>query len=111
MNCGAWLILNVSTGCGLSPNAFQIRPTVDFDAPLAAAIDARDQCVAFLGCRSRVATITSWACSSVIVRGSRTPFFGQSVEATFLQTAAEPAGVVVAGVRAAVSDRAGWRGR
>ena len=34
MNCGSLLILKVSTRCGLSPNAFQIRPTVDFDSPI-----------------------------------------------------------------------------
>jgi hypothetical protein len=52
------LILKVSTRCGLSPNAFQIRPTVDFDSPLSLAIDARDQCVASAGWRSSVATTT-----------------------------------------------------
>ena len=29
----------------MSPNARQIRPIVDFDSPLSAAIDDRDQCV------------------------------------------------------------------
>jgi len=48
--------------------AFQIRPTVDFDNPLWAAIDARDQCVASAGWRSRVATKTCSICSSPIVR-------------------------------------------
>ena len=70
MNCGSLLILNVSTRCGLSPNAFQIRPTVDFDNPLSAAIDARDQCVASAGWRSSVATTTCSICSSPIVRGA-----------------------------------------
>ena len=70
MNWGSLLILNVSTRCGLSANAFQIRPTVDLDNPVSAAIDARDQCVASLGWRSRVATSTSSICSSVIVRGA-----------------------------------------
>ena len=70
MNCGSLESLNVSTWCGLSPNAFQIRPTVDFDNPVSAAIEARDQCVASLGWRSNVATITSSTCSSVIVRGA-----------------------------------------
>ena len=36
----------------------QIRPIVDFDKPERSAIDARDQCVAFLGVDSSVATIT-----------------------------------------------------
>src|SRR6476469_1604935 len=70
MNCGSLLILNVSTRCGLSPNASQIRPTVDLDSPVSAAIDARDQCVASLGWRSSVATSTASTCSSVIVRGA-----------------------------------------
>ena len=77
MNCGSLLILNVSTRCGLSPKAFQIRPTVDFDNPLWAAIDARDQCVASAGWRSRVATKTCSICSSPIVRGA--PGRGSSV--------------------------------
>jgi hypothetical protein len=62
--------LNVSTWWGLSPNAFQIRPTVERLSPLSAAIDARDQCVASAGVRSRVATTTASICSSVIVRGA-----------------------------------------
>src|SRR6266542_1056369 len=33
MNCGSELSLKVSARCGLSRNAFQIRPTVDFDSP------------------------------------------------------------------------------
>lgn len=48
-NSGSLLIVNVSTKCGLSPNAFQIRPAVDFDSPLSAAMDARDQCAASFG--------------------------------------------------------------
>ena len=43
--------------CGLSSNARQIRPTVDFDSPVRSAIDARDQCVALAGVDSNVATI------------------------------------------------------
>ena len=70
MNCGSLLILKVSTRCGLSPNAFQIRPTVDFDSPDSLAIDARDQCVASSGWRSSVATTTASICSSPIVRGA-----------------------------------------
>jgi hypothetical protein len=54
----------------LSPNAVQIRPTVDFDSPLCLAIDARDQCVASAGWRSRVATSTASICSSPIFRGA-----------------------------------------
>ncbi|WP_372455793.1 hypothetical protein [Nonomuraea sediminis] len=37
----------------------QIRPIVDLDKPLRLAIEARDQCVAFLGVSSSVATTTS----------------------------------------------------
>ena len=37
MNCGSVDSLNVSTWCGLSPNAFQIRPTVERLSPLWAA--------------------------------------------------------------------------
>jgi len=51
--------LNVSARCGLSSNAFQIRPIVDGDSPLRSAIFARDQCVAFAGVDSSVATTTS----------------------------------------------------
>jgi hypothetical protein len=36
--------------CGrLSPKVFQIRPMVDLDNPVSAAIEARDHCVASLG--------------------------------------------------------------
>jgi len=38
---------------------FQIRPIVDFDSPVRSAILARDQCVAFAGVDSNVATTTS----------------------------------------------------
>ena len=70
MKCGSVLILKVSTRCGLSPHAFQIRPTVDFDSPDSLAIDARDQCVASSGWRSSVATTTASICSSPIMRGA-----------------------------------------
>ena len=70
MNCGSVDSLNVSTRCGLSPNAFHTRPIVDFDSPECAAIEARDQCVASAGVASSVLTITSSTCSSVIFRGA-----------------------------------------
>jgi len=70
MNCGSLLILKVSARCGLSPKAFQIRPTVDLDNPDSLAIDARDQWVASAGWRSSVATITSSICPSPICRGA-----------------------------------------
>src|SRR4029453_12858100 len=75
-NCGSLDSLNPSARCGLSPNAFQIRPTVDLLSPDRLAIDARDQCVASAGVSSNVATITASTCSSVIVRG--TPGRGSS---------------------------------
>ncbi len=53
------LSLNVSARCGLSSNARQIRPMLDLDRPLRWAIFARDQCVAFAGVDSKVATTTS----------------------------------------------------
>ena len=36
-------------------NTFQIRPIVDLLSPLRAAIEARDQCVAFFGVDSNMA--------------------------------------------------------
>src|SRR5664279_2503151 len=62
-------ISNPSVLCGLSSNAFQIRPLVDLDRPLRSAILARDQGVAFLGVDSSVATTTSSTCLSVTVAG------------------------------------------
>jgi len=44
---------------GLSSKDFQILPIVDFDSPVRSAILARDQCVAFAGVDSNVATTTS----------------------------------------------------
>ena len=61
--------LNESARCGLSSNAFQIRPMVDLLSPLCLAIEARDQCVAFFGVDSNVATTTSSTCSAVIEAG------------------------------------------
>ncbi|MDR6414895.1 hypothetical protein J2808_001635 [Pseudarthrobacter sulfonivorans] len=43
----------------MSSNAFQIRPIVDFESPERSAILALDQCVAFFGVDSSVATTTS----------------------------------------------------
>ena len=69
MNCGSVLSLNESTRCGLRLNARQIRPTVERDNPDSVAIDARDQCVASFGVRSKVATMTTSICSSLMLRG------------------------------------------
>ncbi len=68
-NNGSLLSLNPSARCGLSSNAFQIRPTVDFDSPLRSAILARLQCVAFFGVDSSVATTTASTWSTVMVAG------------------------------------------
>jgi len=59
----------VSVRCGLSSNVRQILPIVDFDNPERSAIFALDQCVAFSGVDSSVATTTSSTCSVVIVAG------------------------------------------
>ncbi len=60
----------VSTRCGLSPNARHIRDTVDCDNPLALAIDRLDQWMSpFGGVSSNVLVMTSWTWASVTVRG------------------------------------------
>ena len=46
-----------------------LRPIVDAERPERCAIFARDQCVAFSGVLSKVATTTSSTCSAVIVAG------------------------------------------
>jgi len=51
--------LNPSLRCGFSSNAFGIRPIVEADNPERSAIFALDQCVAFFGVDSNVATTTS----------------------------------------------------
>jgi hypothetical protein len=53
----------------LELNARQILPIVDADRPERSAILDRDQCVAFSGTDSNVATTTSSTCSAVIVAG------------------------------------------
>ncbi len=53
----------------MRPKSRQIRPIVERDSPDFPAIEARDQCVAFFGVASRVATITAPAWSSVTGRG------------------------------------------
>jgi hypothetical protein len=50
------LILNVSTRCGLRPNARQIRDTADCDMPVWDASDLVDQYVAFAGLVSNAVT-------------------------------------------------------
>jgi len=46
-NIGSLESLNPSSRCGLRSNRCQIRPIVVGDSPVRAAIDVRDQCVAF----------------------------------------------------------------
>ena len=60
----------MSPRCGLSRNSRQIRPIVERESPVSAAIEARDQCVASFGVRSSVATITASISSSAILRGA-----------------------------------------
>src|SRR5207302_10203531 len=50
--------LNVSARCGLSPNARQIRPTADWDIPVARAIRRVLQWVALAGLVSSVRVTT-----------------------------------------------------
>lgn len=65
-NCGSVDNLNPSTTCGLRSKRRQIRPIVEADRPARLAIDARDQCVAWVGVCSNVAVITSSTLSSRI---------------------------------------------
>jgi hypothetical protein len=78
MNCGSVESVQVSTRCGLSPNARQIRDTADCDISVAEAIDLVDQCVSRPGVSSSVFVITRSTCSSVISRGR--PGRGSSVK-------------------------------
>ena len=68
-NNGSLESLNPSSRCGLSSNARQIRPIVERESPLRWAIFARDQCVAFAGVGSKVATTTSSTCSALMLGG------------------------------------------
>lgn len=69
MNSGSVESLNPSSRCGFNPNAFQIRPTVDFDSPDFSAMLARDQWVAFFGVDSRVSTMSCSTWSILTVAG------------------------------------------
>jgi hypothetical protein len=62
--------LKVSTRCGLSPNARQIRAMADCDMPSWRASERVDQWVASLGVASKVVTSTRSTCSSVMVRAA-----------------------------------------
>ena len=70
MNCGSVDSLKVSTRCGLSPNARQIRLMADWDMPSWRARLRVDQWVASVGVVSKVATSTCSTCSSVMVRAA-----------------------------------------
>jgi len=61
--------LNPSLRWGCRPKSFQIRPIVEADSPDLAAIEERDQWVAFFGVDSSVATSTSSTWSRVIEAG------------------------------------------
>ena len=78
MNCGSVDSFQVSTMCGLRPNARQIRETADWDMPCDLAIDRVDQCVSPpAGACSSVAVMTCSTCSSLMSRGR--PGRGSSV--------------------------------
>src|SRR5215472_1967258 len=68
-NSGSEDSLKVPVKCGFRSNFRQIRPIVDLDSPLRAAIEDRDQCVAPCGVSSKVAVMTSSTLSSKIDGG------------------------------------------
>lgn len=69
-NCGSVDSFQVSTMCGLRPNARQIRETADCDTPSASAIERVDQCESPVGGASPgVPATKASTCSSVIFRG------------------------------------------
>src|SRR5262245_10543332 len=65
MNSGSGDSLKLSTRCGLSPKARQIREIADWDIPVARAIERVDHCVASSGVSSNVLTITRSTSSSL----------------------------------------------
>lgn len=67
-NSGSLESLNVSAGWPEVKRPPD-RPTVDSDSPVRSAIFALDQCVAWSGVDSKVATSTSSTCLAVIVGG------------------------------------------
>src|SRR6266851_5710413 len=76
ISSGSGETLNVSVRQGCSPNARQIRSTLDGEMPARAASSRFDQCVAPSGSSSSVRTTTSSTWASVMVRG--TPGRGSS---------------------------------
>jgi hypothetical protein len=76
ISSGSGEILNVSVRQGCSPNARQIRSTLDGEMPVCRASSRFDQCVAPSGTSFRVRTTTSSTCASVMARG--TPGRGSS---------------------------------
>jgi hypothetical protein len=74
---GSGEILNVSVRQGWSPNARQMRCTLEGEIPTRLASSRFDQCVAPAGTSSKVRTTTSSTWASVMVRG--TPGRGSSV--------------------------------
>jgi hypothetical protein len=69
-NSGSVESLKVSTRCGWSENAFQMRCTVEGASPAALAMPRELQCVRPAGSLSSVAVTTSATFSSVTVRGA-----------------------------------------
>jgi hypothetical protein len=69
-NCGSVGSFQVSTMCGLRPNARQIRETADCDTPSASAIERAYQCESPVsGAWSSILATRTSTCSSVILRG------------------------------------------
>src|SRR6516165_2615842 len=70
-NSGSVDSLKVSTRCGCSPKARQMRPTLEVEMPLCRAMLRVLQCVAAGGRLSSVCTMTFSTLASSIVRGAR----------------------------------------
>jgi hypothetical protein len=70
MNCGSVDSFQVSSRCGLRPNARQIRDTAVWLIPVALAIERVDQWLSWWGGGSaNVLVITCSTCASAMVRG------------------------------------------
>src|SRR6266851_2382444 len=92
ISSGSGETLNVSVRQGCSPNARQIRSTLDGEMPARAASSRFDQCVAPSGTSSSVRTTTSSTWASVMVRGTpRARLIGQPVQPLPQETRPPPA--------------------
>jgi hypothetical protein len=69
-NSGSLLTLKLSTRCGFSPLARQMRETDAFDTPISRAMVRVDQCVALAGVLCVVFAIRA-AVTSVVIDGVR----------------------------------------